>query len=96
MAELFAQIGMVSSRVLDAEGSNEDLPNMSRAYTYIGEEMVQFDKAHLRKASIIGGGGAVLTTPTDMAHFMKFMFNGGLVDGNQVVPKVSLQMMLHI
>jgi len=89
MTELFVQIGMNSSRILDAEGSNEDLPNMSRAYTRIGNELVQFDKSHLRKASVVGGGGAVISTPADMAHFLKFMLSGGLVDGIQIIPTVS-------
>jgi len=81
---------MSSSRVLDAEGSHEDLPNMSRAYTIVAGEIVEFERHHLRKFSAVGGAGGVLTTANDISNYIKLHLNKGKVNGKQVVREVSL------
>jgi len=88
IAELLGQLGMASSRLVDAEGSHEDLPNMSHAYTRIGDEVVEFDRSHLRRLYWDSPAGGILSTASDMAKYIQFHMNGGRVDGVQVIPEV--------
>jgi len=87
---------MASSRLVDAEGSHEDLPNMSHAYTRVNEEIVEFERSHLRRLSLIAAAGGVLSTASDMAKYVQFHMNGGQVDGVQIIPEVMKTLKLPI
>ncbi|KAJ6645759.1 Gigasin-6 [Pseudolycoriella hygida] len=80
------ELGMENTTYVDFDGSYESSPDMSQPYVLRDDVLVEFDIFQIRKVHMALGAGGILSTANDMAKYMNFHLNLGLVDGRQIVP----------
>ncbi|ODM96316.1 Serine beta-lactamase-like protein LACTB, mitochondrial [Orchesella cincta] len=88
---LFERLGMDDSLIVDAVTDYETLSRMSRGYYLMPDGILRKLNATHYNGNSGAASGGVISTLLDMAKYMEFHLNEGMINGIQVVPKEVMQ-----
>ncbi|CAL8072546.1 unnamed protein product [Orchesella dallaii] len=87
----FQLLGMDDSLIVDAVTDYEALDRMSRGYYLMPDGILRKMNATHYNGNSGAASGGVISTLLDMAKYLEFHLNEGIINGNQVVPKAIMQ-----
>ncbi|CAL8129100.1 unnamed protein product [Orchesella dallaii] len=85
--DLMTEIGMLNSTFVKHSDDFSLMPYRAQPYYVISNVSYPTNTGLVKRVSSTIAGGGLFATPNDMAKYMRFQLNLGIIDGKRIIPE---------